>query len=290
MQLQIANRQNTKIKLALQGPSGSGKTYSSLLLAYGLRNNWSKIAVIDTENHSAELYAHLGSFQVLHLTAPYTPERFVQAIAACEKAGAEVIIIDSISHEWDGAGGILSIHSAMTGNSYTNWAKVTSRHNAFVQAILQSPVHVVCTIRTKQEYVLTEKNGKQVPEKIGLKGITRDGMDYEFTLLFQLDMHNCASASKDRTGLFMHKPSFVITSDTGKQLVEWCNPLNETALKQQISQCGTLRALSDLYNAYPTLQAVLLGDFQQRRKQLETGFHHNNAAINSHSYTGNTFH
>ena len=100
----------------------------------------------------------------------------------------EVIIIDSISHEWEGKGGILDIHGSMVGNSFTNWAKVTPRHNEFVQKILQSNSHIIATIRSKQDYVLSEKNGKMVPEKVGLKGVTREGLDYEFTLVFDVDI------------------------------------------------------------------------------------------------------
>ncbi len=93
----------------------------------------------------------------------------------------EVIIVDSISHEWDGAGGIIDVHSQMTGNSFTIWSKLTPRHNPFVQTILPSQAHVICTIRSKQDYVLSEKNGKQIPEKRGLKGVTGEGTDYEIT-------------------------------------------------------------------------------------------------------------
>jgi hypothetical protein len=138
MELRNAERRQAKIKMGLQAPSGAGKTYSALLLAYGLINDWSHIAIVDTENHSADLYAHLGNYQVLALEQPFSPERYIQAIEVCEKAGMEAIIIDSISHEWEGVGGILDIHGAMMGNSFTNWAKVTPRHNGFVQKILQS--------------------------------------------------------------------------------------------------------------------------------------------------------
>jgi hypothetical protein len=139
MQLQKAQRKQAVIKLALQGPSGSGKTYSSLLLAYGLVGSWDHIAVIDTENNSSHLCSHLGNFNVLSLSEPFSPERYIEALEACEKAGITVVIIDSISQEWEGSGGIIETHGNMAGNSFTNWNRVTPRHNAFVQKILQSP-------------------------------------------------------------------------------------------------------------------------------------------------------
>ena len=166
MQLQKASRKKAKIKMGLQGPSGSGKTYSSLLIANGLCNDWSKIAVIDSENHSSELYSHLGGYNVLQLSAPYTPEKYVQAIEACEHAGMQVIIIDSISHEWEY---ILEAHASLPGNSFINWQKIGLRHKAFIQAILGSKAHIIATTRTKQDYVLNERNGRMAPEKVGLK-------------------------------------------------------------------------------------------------------------------------
>ncbi len=246
MQLQQASRKKAKIKMALLGPSGSGKSMSALLAAYGLTNNWCKVAVIDTENHSAELYSHLGHYNVVSIAAPYTPEKYIDAIRLCEQGQMEVIIIDSISHEWEGSGGILDIHSNMAGNSFTNWSKLTPRHNAFIQAILQSPCHIIGTIRSKQDYVLNEKNGKMVPEKVGLKGVTREGMDYEFTLVFDLDIKNNVTTSKDRTGLFTGKPEFKISPDTGKLIAEWCNSGEDAQeenipVNQRINECKTLQ-------------------------------------------------
>lgn len=144
--------------MALQGSSGSGKTYSNLLLAQGLTNgDFSKVAIIDTENGSADLYAHLGSYNVLSLTPPFTPEKYIEAIEVCEKSTMEVIIIDSISHAWDE---LLDFHSRLTGNSFTNWAKVTPRQKAFTNKILQCNANVIATMRTKQDYVLNQKDGK----------------------------------------------------------------------------------------------------------------------------------
>jgi hypothetical protein len=220
MDLRQASKKQAKIKLALAGCSGSGKTFSSLLIAYGITNNWSKIAVIDSESGSADLYAHLGNYNVLALKAPYTPERYITAIEACEQAGMEVIIIDSISHCWEN---LLEFHSNMQGNSFTNWNKITPRQTLFVNKILTSSCHIISTMRTKQDYVLNEKNGKLVPEKVGLKTIMRDGIDYEFTIVLDIDLKHYAKASKDRTNLFSDKPEFIITSDTGRAILNWCN-------------------------------------------------------------------
>ena len=180
LHIRPSTRHRAKIKLALQGCAGSGKTYSALLLAYGMTSDWSKIAVIDSENGSADLYAHLGTYNVVSLGGDYSPENYIEAITLCENAGMEVIIVDSISQCWDY---LLDFHAGLQGNSFANWAKVTPRQNAFVQKILQSPVHIICTMRTKQDYVLNEKNGKMVPEKVGLKAMQRDGMDYELSLI-----------------------------------------------------------------------------------------------------------
>lgn len=272
MKLQIAERRQAKIKMALQGPSGSGKTMGALQIAYGLCQSWDRIAVIDTENYSASLYAHLGQYLVLNITAPFTPEKYIEAIQTCLNAGVEVIIIDSISHEWEGSGGILDVHSNMTGNSFTNWGKLTPRHNAFVQAILQSPVHIIATIRSKQDYVLSERNGKQVPEKVGLKGVTRDGMDYECTIVLDIDIKHNAIASKDRTGLFMDKPEFKITPATGEQILSWCQQGTakspEEVLAEQIELCRTYDELKTLYTNNPSFQASMGHLFSKRKAEL----------------------
>ena len=276
MELRQAERRQAKIKMGLQAPSGAGKTYSALLLAYGLINDWSKIAVIDTENHSADLYAHLGNYKVLALEQPFSPERYIQAIEVCEKAGMEAIIIDSISHEWEGVGGILDIHGAMMGNSFTNWAKVTPRHNAFVQKLLQSSSHIIATIRSKQDYVLSEKNGKMVPEKIGLKGVTREGLDYEFTIVLELDLKHQATATKDRTQLFMDKPSFIITPDTGKTIKAWCESgaaptpaaTSVEELKDMVRKTVTVEALTALYRTYPETSKLLIPEFNKRKQEI----------------------
>lgn len=250
MQLQKATRAKAKIRLGLSAVSGGGKTYSALLIAHGLCGSWDKVAVIDTENNSAHLYAHLGDFNVLQLDAPYAPERYIEAIKACENAGMEVIIIDSITHEWDGKGGIIEISNSMTGNSFTNWAKLTPRHQAFIDAILSSKCHIITTVRRKQDYEMTkDKDGKVKVEKAGLKEVTREGFEYELTVNLELDVKHNATASKDRTGLFIDKPAFVPSEETGKLIRQWCESGVDIEAEladgiRRIKACQTVTELS----------------------------------------------
>jgi hypothetical protein len=274
MELRTAQRKRARIRLGLNGPSGSGKTYSALLLAYGLTGDWSKIAVIDSEQGSSDLYQHLGSYNVLTLSRPFPPERYIDAIGICEKAGMEVIIIDSISHEWEGVGGILDIHGNMPGNSFTNWAKLTPRHNAFIQRILLSPAHIISTMRVKQDYVLSERNGKMVPEKVGLKGITRDGTDYELTLVFDLDIKHSATASKDRTGLFVDRPPFVISPETGNIIKEWCSRgTGIEEVKHQVMTTESLDELRNLWQNYPEFRIELEPLMYNRKAEIINNRH-----------------
>ncbi|CAM4319010.1 AAA family ATPase [Flavobacterium terrigena] len=253
--------------MALQGPSGSGKTTSAILIAQGLTNgNLSKVAIIDTENGSSNLYSHLGKYNVLSLDNPHSPERYIEAIEVCEKAGMEVIILDSISHCWHF---LLDYHSSLAGNTFTNWNKVTPRQKAFIDKILQSNVHIICTMRVKQDYVLNEKNGKIVPEKVGLKAIQRDEISYDFTILFELDNKHYASVSKDRTSLFEGKPQFVITAQTGKKILNWSNStMTKGELQIKVSECNTMKELTTLYNENIDLSKTIEQDFVNKQKLL----------------------
>lgn len=220
--LKKAERKKAKLKIGLQGPSGSGKTYSALLLAKGLVCDWSKIAVIDTENGSADLYSHLGEYNTLTLTAPYTPNRYIEAIKMCVQSGMEVVIIDSITHEWSGKGGCLEIHEKL-GGKFQDWAKVTPLHRAFIDEILLSDVHVITTVRTKQDYAMVQENGKAKVEKVGTKEMTREGFEYELTISFSINQNHLATTSKDRTGLFVDESAFTIDESTGQKIKEWAD-------------------------------------------------------------------
>ncbi|OTQ30944.1 hypothetical protein B6D19_10600 [Gilliamella apicola] len=224
VEIRKAVRKKAKLRLGIAAPSGAGKTYSSLLLAFGLGQ---KIGLIDTEQGSGDLYADLGDYDIIQIEAPYTIDKYLQAIKAFEQANYDVIIIDSLSHAWAGDGGLLDkqgkIADSGKGNGYTAWRSITPEHNALVNAMLASPCHIIATMRSKQEYVLqVNDNGKQAPKKVGMAPIQRDGMEYEFTVMFDIDINHNATSTKDRTRLFDGN-IFKITSQTGEQLLEWLN-------------------------------------------------------------------
>jgi len=226
MSFQKAERKKAKLRLAIMGPSGSGKTLSSILIAMGLGG---KIAMIDTENGSGELYSHKGEYAIDQITAPYTPDKYIQKIHEAEKVGYGVIIIDSISHAWAGEGGMLEMvdketQASRSKNSYMAWGKITPKHNQLIEAISTSPAHIICTCRTKTAYEIVDNgNGKKAPQKIGLSPVFRDGIEYEFTVVLDIATENhTATSSKDRTSLFDGQ-NFTPTVETGEKLIEWLN-------------------------------------------------------------------
>lgn len=276
MKLQKAERSQVKLRLGLSGASGFGKSYSALLLAYGITNDWTKIAIIDTENNSASLYSHLGDFNVLSLNEPYSPERYIQAIDICEKEEIEVIIVDSITHEWSGKGGCLELHEQL-GGRFQDWAKISPRHQAFIDKILNSNCHIITTVRRKTDYSMdSDMNGKSKVIKHGTKEITREGFEYELTVNFEIinDKH-LAKASKDRTGLFMDKPEFIINSTTGKKLTEWCNMgISLDKAMEEIKICENIEGLKHVYSKYPSLQKQIHDAIIGRKNQIENTSNH----------------
>lgn len=195
-------------------------------MAKGIAGSWEKIAVIDTENGSASLYSHLGDFSTIDLSAPYTPERYMQAIDTCIAAGIECIVIDSSTHEWNGAGGCIEMNekiaqSKFKGNTWSAWSVTTPRHDEFVNKILQSNCHIITCTRSKMETVMGED--KKV-KKVGMKDMQREGWEYELTVSLSIDRDtHTAIASKDRTEIFEGKDPFIITEATGRAIKEWCD-------------------------------------------------------------------
>lgn len=266
MQLRKATRKKAKMRLGLSAVSGGGKTYSALIVAKGMAGDWDKIAIIDSENNSADLYAHLGDYNVLPISAPFSPEKYIEAIKACEAAGMEVIIVDSITHEWDGKGGCLEIVESL-GGKYQDWAKVTPRHQAFIDAIVQSPCHIITTVRRKQDYeMVKDGNGKIKVEKGGLREITREGFEYELTINLEMNTAHQATASKDRTGLFTGRPPFVPTEQTGELIRNWCEQGEDVGGEwlKKVEECETQKQLVELYQLHkadvdvnPMLQQII---------------------------------
>lgn len=216
-----AERRKTYVKIALTGPSGSGKTYSALQLAFGLG---ARVALIDTENGSGSLYAHLGEYDTCELSPPFRVEAYQEAIRAATESGYDVLIIDSLTHAWAGEGGLLAQKEALDargGNQFTNWASITKQHEAFKSALLHAPIHVLATMRSKAEYVIDQTDGrKSAPRKVGMAPIQRDGMEYEFMTVFDLAADHTAVATKDRTGLFEGLGARLTCAD-GAKIARW---------------------------------------------------------------------
>lgn len=231
VQIRKARRSATKLRLLLTGPSGSGKTWGALTIAKGLGG---RCVVIDTEQGSSDLYDTLHDFDVIDLAPPFTPERYIDAIRAAEEAGYEVIVIDSVSHEWIGKGGCLELvdevaRAKFRGNTWSAYSEITPRHRAFIDAMLRSPAHIIATGRAKTETSQVEDGGKKKVVKLGMRTETRDGLEFEFTTVLDIvhDGH-FATVSKDRTGLFGIDPK-PITVETGKRFAEWLAAGHELA-------------------------------------------------------------
>ncbi len=223
MAFRKAQRTNAKLRLALTGPAGSGKTYSALLIAKGLGG---RIAMIDTENGSGDLYSDLCDYDIQPITAPFDVRKYLQAVYEAAQAGYTTLIIDSLSHAWSGEGGLLDVQARIaknmrSGNSYAAWREVTPWQNRLINSLLSSPCHIIATMRSKTEYVISENDkGRTEIRKVGLAPVQREGVDYEFGTVFDITAEHMASVSKDRTGLFGDMP-FIVTEQTGITLRKW---------------------------------------------------------------------
>jgi len=295
MQFTKAMRKKAKLRLALSGPSGSGKTWSALLLAKGLGG---KIAVIDTERGSASLYEQLADFDALNLEAPYSPERYIEAIHAAEKSGYNVLVIDSITHEWSGVGGCLELvdeiaRARYKGNSWSAWNDITPRHRALLDTILHSPLHIIVTLRSKTETAQTEENGRKKISKLGMKAEQRDGFEYEMTLVLDIvhDGHY-ATATKDRTGLFVDHDPAPITEETGQRLLEWletgASAPDVQAILNSLASAASMDVLKGHYEAalqmLPEEHHVEIRKATNQRKQELLSFAAKVAAHQSREY------
>lgn len=255
MEIRKAERKKAKLRLGIAAPSGAGKTYSALLMAFGLGG---KVGLIDTEHGSGDLYADLGDYDIIPIEAPYTVDKYVKAIKAFEDAGYTTIIIDSLSHAWAGDGGLLDKQGKMADrgtNSFAAWRTITPEHNNLVDSMLRSPCHIIATMRAKQEYVLEiNDKGKQQPKKVGMAPVQREGMEYEFTVMLDVDMNHIASASKDRTSLFDGQ-FFKIDKSTGEKLLGWLETGTDAPALNESACVDFVNAMTDAIDL-ESLQAI----------------------------------
>ena len=278
-----AKKEKIWTKVLLGGSSGSGKTYSALRLATGLAKKCgSGIAAIDTEAGRIRYYANEFDFSDMQLTEPFTPEKYIEAINEAVSSGFKVLIIDSISHEWNYC---VDIHDKMPGNSWTNWSKVTPRHDAFMEKILQAPIHIIATVRGKDEYVLEEKNGKQTPKKVGLGFKQRDGVEYNYTATFNIaqDTH-IAEATKDNTHIFEGRYE-VLTEKDGEALYDWANTGEDFAFNISKAQQDIINLATELGESkYPDVTKAtidILGEANPKNCTDEVLLKQSLAALNS---------
>lgn len=288
LELKKAQRTKAKLKLGISAPSGGGKTLGALLIAYGLMKEkypdlpeadiWGKIAIIDTENGSGELYVgkeianvNIGQYNAVTLEPPFEADKYTDAIKMCKKADMEVIIIDSTTHLWSGEGGLLQKQGEIakrTGNSYTAWRDITPQHNRFVDTMLQTDAHIIATMRSKVDYV-QEKNaeGKTTIRKVGLAPIQKDGMEYEFTLFLNINTEHEAFASKDRTSIYDQR-TFKITPEIGETLMNWLES-GTSAAKQVVA---TSVKPADTAEAVKGLKKEISKVYKDSSKELQAKF------------------
>lgn len=257
-----AVREKSKARVALIGPSGSGKTFSALRLAKGLNNETEKTAFIDTEN-SGELFSDLYNYDIVKLEPPFTPQRLIDLINVAAANNYACLIIDSLTHFWTGEGGLLDLHDDFTKadkfkNSFNAWRKVTPLHNRLVDTLIRYPGHVIITLRTKTAYEIQEQeykgNRKKIPIKIGLAPQFREGIEYEFTVAFDINHDHYATVSKDRTNLFLNMAQ-IIDEEIGVKLSKWLNsgvePVEPIAETRQVKQKAIQKKADKAAKALP---------------------------------------
>jgi hypothetical protein len=243
MAFKKAIRENIWVKILEIASSGGGKTYSALRMATGFAKELSKltgveerIAFIDSESRRSTYYADEFEFDILEIKAPFEPEKYAEAIEEAIEAGYKVLVLDSMTHEWSGKGGCLEIHSKIPGNSYTAWGKVTPRHEAFLDKIIDSPIHIFATVRGDDKYILEDVNGKQIPRKVPVGYDQRKNTEYLFTASFMLEQDtHISNAVKDNTHIFENRND-VLSEKHGEMLCQWANSGDVTAKKKQLDK------------------------------------------------------
>jgi len=230
-QVKKAKREIIYTKMALIAPSGGGKTYGALRLATGMAHEIKKetgkdahILMANTEAKRGYYYANEFDYDIVDINPPHNPEKYVDLIEFAVKEGYDILIIDSTSHEWEGKGGCLELHQ-QAGGTYQSWAKVTPRHTKFINAIADSPIHIIATMRGKDQYEMTKDDrGKASVQKLGVGAKQRDGFEYEFTVSFLIDQKtNTAEVQKDNTHIFDSEGPTILSETHGEKIIQWAN-------------------------------------------------------------------
>jgi len=236
MTFQKATKGSARLRMALIGAAGSGKTYTALSIAQHLGG---PVAVIDTERGSASKYSDVFGFDVLELET-FSPQTYISAIQAAEEAGYKVLIIDSLSHAWTGKEGALDqvdrvARRSQAGNTFGAWRDVTPLHNAMVDAIIGARMHIIGTLRAKTEYVQekNEKTGKTSVRKVGMAPVQRDGLEYEFDVVADLDQDNNLLIGKTRCPAIAGAVFPKAGKDIARKLSNW---LTDDAAQTPVAQ------------------------------------------------------
>lgn len=223
MEFKKATKINRKLRLALTGPTGSGKTYSALAIASGLS---SKVALIDTEHESSTNYADDFDFSVLNLSH-FSPQNYIEALKRAAEERFEVVVIDSLSHAWNGKGGALEMVDQVAarnkGNTFSSWREVTPLQNRLIDAIVSASFHVIATMRSKMETQMIQNpdNNKVEIKKLGMAPIQRDGVEYEFDLVGEIDAQHRLIFTKSRIKSFADRMIEQPTATIGREILEW---------------------------------------------------------------------
>lgn len=285
--VETASREKLHGAIALVGPSGSGKTVSGLRIAHGIVKTkypdkddafiWSKIGVADTEHKRSKIYADMtfddfkiGKFKHINFEAPFSPSRYKGAVEALKKEGCEVILIDSISHAWEGMGGLLDMQQE-AGGTFQAWKKIKPDIQDFIRTLTQSDVHIIATIRTKQDFAVeTTELGKTQIKKVGLKPIQKDDLEYEFQIVFSVDMEHHATPSKDNSNMFDGK-TFKITEEVGEKIYQWLEEgIDVKAIEKQqmVGMVAKIRGLQEV-NKNDELDKMIAELETKAKKKIE---------------------
>ena len=230
-QVKKAKREKIYVKMALIAPSGGGKTYGAHLLSQGMAEEIeketgkkAKILMANTESKRGYYYANEFDYDIIDINPPHNPEKYVELIEFAVQEGYDILIIDSASHEWEGKGGCLELHQ-QAGGQYQSWKSVSPRHAKFINAIADSPIHIIATMRGKDQYEMTkDERGKTTVQKFGIGAKQRDGFEYEFTCTFLIDQKtNVAEVQKDNTHIFDKEGPTILSSSHGRKIIQWAN-------------------------------------------------------------------